>query len=59
MKRVRFDFQCYNCKKKYLISELNELEYIEVIGDYHIIDCPCCGEQTFLKDKGYKSCKIN
>lgn len=58
MRRVRYDFQCYNCKKKFQLSELKELGYVEIIDDYHIIDCKNCGEQTFLKDKGYKSCKI-
>lgn len=59
MKKVRFDFQCYNCKKKYTIAELEELGYVELIDEYHIIDCPNCGNQTYLKNKGFKSCKLN
>lgn len=53
------NFKCYNCEQKYNIDELKELGYVELIDEYYIVDCPYCGEQTFLKKCGYKSHKID
>ena len=57
MKRIKYDLKCFNCEKSFVFSEEKEVGNIEIFQDYAVFWCSCCGEQTYIKHKGFKSKK--
>lgn len=59
MKYKKLDLQCNVCKKKFNFEEELENQGIDIYDDYAIFWCSVCGEQTFVKHKGFRSKKID
>lgn len=59
VKRKQFNVQCYNCKEKMILEELEEKGCVERQGDYIIVFCDRCSNEFFLHNgKGFKGHKV-
>ena len=48
-KKLKLDWKCNECRKRYSIEELISLGYAEKIGNLISIECPNCENKEFVK----------
>ena len=45
----KLNWKCSKCKERYNLEELEELGYVERIGNSMVIECPSCENQELIK----------
>ena len=45
----KFNWKCSKCKERYNLEELEELGYVERIGNSIVVQCPSCENQELIK----------
>ena len=45
----KLNWKCSKCKERYNLEELEELGYVERIGNSIVVECPSCENQELIK----------
>ena len=45
----KLKWKCSKCKERYNLEELEELGYVERIGNSMAVECPSCENQELIK----------